>query len=387
MIKLNALKCLLTVLFFSTISISGIAQQTNVKAEDDLQAIMKKLEVVGLSVAVVKKGELIYANSFGLKDIESNTPLSNNDIFRIASISKSFSATSIMQLVESGKISLADDFSNLVGFKVRNPNFPETVITLKMVMSHTSSINDSQGYFNLDAINPDKNPNSAKCYNSYEPGKGYRYCNLNYNMVGAVIEKVSGERFDNYVKQHVLNPLKLYGGYCIDSLDAKRFVTLYEYDSITKKFTADPSAYTPRREEIKNYVKGYSTPIFSPTGGMKISATDLAKYMTMHMNLGKYNGTRIIAKKSAKVMQTKVSDNENYGLAILTTDKLIPGKIMKGHTGSAYGLYSAMFFDPKEKFGIVVITNGCNPIYTNGMNEVLRSTINSLYDNFINTNP
>ena len=78
--------------------------------------------------------------------------------FRIASISKSFSATSIMQLVEAKKLSLDDDVSKLVGFKVRNPRFPKTVITLRMILSHRSSINDSQGYFTLDAINPAKNP-------------------------------------------------------------------------------------------------------------------------------------------------------------------------------------------------------------------------------------
>ena len=67
-------------------------------------------------------------------------------------------------------------------------------------MSHTSSIKDSEGYFNLDVINPDKNVNWAKCYNNYAPGKGYMYCNLNFNMVGTIIEKLSGERFDQYVK-------------------------------------------------------------------------------------------------------------------------------------------------------------------------------------------
>jgi CubicO group peptidase (beta-lactamase class C family) len=353
------------------------------KAEAEINSIMKELDVVGLSVAVVKDGKTIYNHSFGTKDIESNTALTNQDIFRIASISKSFSATSIMQLVEAKKLKLEDDFSDLVGFKVRNPKFPETVITLKMVLSHTSSINDSEGYFNLDAINPAKNSNWAKCYNNYEPGKGYQYCNLNFNMVGAVIEKYSGERFDNYVKQHILNPLKIYGGYNVDSLSSDKFTTLYEYNAKTKAFTASPAAYAPRREELKNYVLGYSTPIFSPTGGMKISAADLATYMTMHMNYGKYNGGRLISKKHAKLMQKKISDQEGYGLALLETNSLIPGKLMKGHTGSAYGLYSAMFFEPKEKFGIVVITNGCNPVYTDGINAVLRKTINSLYNNLI----
>lgn len=353
------------------------------KAEAELNGIIKKMNVVGLSVAVVKDGNLIYTHCFGLKDVESNTPLSNKDIFRIASISKSFSATSIMQLVEAGKLSLNDDFSNLIGFKVRNPAFPKTVITLKMILSHTSSLNDSQGYLSLDVINPAKNPDWAKCYNNYEPGKGYKYCNLNFNMTGTVIEKISGERFDSYVKHHILNPLGLYGGYCVDSLDAHLFTTLYEYDSVNHQFKPDPMAYAPRREEIKNYVMGYSTPIFSPTGGMKISATDLAKYMTMHMNKGVYKGVRIISKKSAKLMQKKISQEEGYGLAISNISNLIPGKMMTGHLGLAYGLNSSMFFNAKEKFGIVVITNGCSVQETDGVNDVLRAATNCLYTNFI----
>ena len=158
--------------WFVAATFSSVFAQTE-KAEEDLQAMMKKMDVVGLSVVVVKKGEIIYTHSFGLKSIENNEPLTDEHIFRIASISKSFSATSIMQLAEAKKLSLEDDFSNLVGFKIRNPKYPNTVITLKMVMSHTSSINDSQGYFNLDVINPNKNPDWAKCYNDYEPGTGY----------------------------------------------------------------------------------------------------------------------------------------------------------------------------------------------------------------------
>jgi len=381
MIKFYSLKNLIAVLLLVVICLPCFGQAE--KAEAHIAEIMKKLDVIGLSVAVVKQGEIVYTHSFGLKDVESNTPLTDKNIFRIASISKSFSATSIMQLIEAGKVSLNDDFSDLVGFKVRNPKYPDIKVTLKMVLSHTSSVNDSQGYLNLDIINPEKNPNWTKCYNDYQPGKGYQYCNLNFNMVGAVIEKTSGERFDQYIKHHILDPLQIYGGYCVDSLDANLFATLYEYDSVSKEFKPSPMAYAPRREEINNYVMGYSTPVFSPTGGMKISATDLARYMTMHMNKGIYKGTRIIAKKSAKRMQTKISEEEGYGMAIMNLSNLIPGKVMTGHTGSAYGLYSAMFFQPKEKFGIVVITNGGNPGYTGGLNNILRAAVNSLYDDFI----
>ena len=353
------------------------------KAEAGLSQIMKDDKVVGFSVAVVKNNKIIYTKSMGMQDIEKNLPLTDKAIFRIASISKSFSATSIMQLIEAGKLSPDDDFSNLVGFKVRNPKFPNSVITLRMIMSHTSSVNDSQGYFSFDVINPAKNPNWEKCYNNYEPGKGYMYCNLNFNMTGAVIERVSGERFDQYVKHHILDPLGLYGGYCVDSLDKTRFATLYEYQKDSAKLVASPAAYNPRSEEVKNYILGETTPIFSPTGGMKINATDLAKYMIMHARNGKYKGGRIISKSSSIQMQTKLSDDEGYGLALETTDKLIPGETMCGHTGSAYGLYSAMFFNVKKKFGIVVITNGCGTNFDSGFNEVIIKAVNTLHKAFI----
>ena len=380
--KKHLLVLILLVLSFGKIQAQNFKTQV-AKAEAGIKEVMDSSNVVGFSVAVVKHHKIIYTHSFGLKDIEKNIPITDNSIFRIASISKSFTATSIMQLVEAGKLSLDDDFSKLVGFPVRNPKFPNTVITLRMIMSHTSSVNDSQGYFSLDVIDPAKNKDFAKCYNDYEPGKGYAYCNLNFNMTGAVIEKTAGERFDLYVKHHILDPLGLYGGYCVDSLDKSRFATLYEYNTDSFKLIAATAAYNPRSEEIKNHVLGVTTPIFSPTGGMKISATDLAKYMIMHSQKGKYKGVRIISENSATQMQTKLSDEEGYGLALETTEKLIPGEVMCGHTGSAYGLYSAMFFNAQKDFGIVVISNGIGNTYDSGFNYVIKAAVNKLYDAFI----
>ena len=185
--KRKAILPIIILMLLSTVN--GFAQQE--KAEKLIQSIMQETNAVGISVAVVKHNKIIYTHSFGLRDVETQQPLTDDCIFRIASISKSFSATAIMQLVEADKVSLDDDVSKLVGFAVRNPKYPETVITLRTLLQHRSSINDSQGYFSLDSINPATNPNWAKCYNNYEPGKGYMYCNLNYNMTGAIIEKLS----------------------------------------------------------------------------------------------------------------------------------------------------------------------------------------------------
>ncbi|WP_300603058.1 serine hydrolase domain-containing protein [Niabella sp.] len=369
------------IMLLTGLLLGNATAQTSV--ETNLLKLMQQYQAIGLSVAVVKDNKIIFNKSFGYKNREDKTIIQNTDIFRIASISKSFTATSLLQLVEARKLSLDDAVSKLVGFKVHNPKYPDVPITLRMILSHTSSINDKNGYFTLDAINPDKNPNWAQCYNDYKPGEGYQYCNLNFNLAGSILEKFSGEQFDQYVKNHILNPLRLYGGYNVDSLDRNRLVPLYEYNDSSKTFEVAPGAYASPKAKLANYTRGYSTPVFSPTGGMKISALDLARYMMMHMNYGTSNNVRIISEASSRTMQTKLSDKENYGLALWSTEKLIDGEKMVGHTGDAYGLFSSMFFQPEKKFGFVVITNGCLPQYKKSVVALLYDVINELYNGMV----
>ena len=354
------------------------------KADDSLLKIMKQTEAVGLAVAVVYDGKIIYERSFGYKELNPNVKLEGNELFRIASISKSFTATAIMQLVAKGKLDLDADVSKYVGFLVRNPRYPNKIITLKKLLSHTSSLNDSQGYFELDVINPNKSTDFFKCYNDYAPGEKYEYCNLGFNMLGTIVEKISNERFDNYIKKHILDVLGLNAGFNPDSLDRSNFASIYEYNDEKGEFSLQPAAYRSRGEEIKSsYKLGYSTPIFSPTGGMKISASDLARYMIMHMNYGKANGQRVIPEKLSKMMQAKAADMSEadyYGFALRSANNLIEGVPLIGHTGSAYGLYSAMFFNRDKNFGIVMITNGCNPQYKNGFTIIQGEIIKTLYE-------
>lgn len=348
-----------------------------------IDSLMKTKPVVGLSVAVVKNNKIVYTNSFGYKNLESKILLSNDCIFRIASISKSFSATAIMQLQEKGKLSIDQDVSELIGFPVRNPRYPDSIITLRLMMSHLSSINDSQGYFTLDAIHPEKSTKWVDAYSNYAPGAKFSYCNMNYNMIGTIIERVSGERFDQYVYNHVLAPLQLSAGYNLDELDTSKLAAIYEYRSDSGKFILSPGAYASRTREVASYQLGYSAPLFSPTGGMKISASDLARYMMMHSRQGKYAGKRIISRKSARLMQTPLKSDTHYAFAIENSDKIIPGQLLWGHTGSAYGLHSAMFFQPDEKFGFVLISNGVVPGNTAGVNSFLRQAMLVLYEQLI----
>ena len=353
--------------------------------EKDRGAYLADVEAVGVSCAVVRDNQIVYHHNFGVKNLDTREPVDDQTIFRIASISKSFTATGLLQQVEQGRVALTDDVSDLLGFRVRNPRFPDTPITLEMLLSHTSSINDSQGYWTtIDIINPDFNPEVEKCYNDYAPGSGgYEYCNLNLNLAGTILERVSGERFDQYVVNHILRPLGVYGGYCVDSLDKSRFAHLYAWDEKEGKFVDNyDEAYEPRSEKVANYTMGHDALIFSPTGGMKISALDLARVMTMHMNYGTTpDGVRIISEASSRDMQTPRSEPEHYGLNLWLADDYVPGITLVGHTGGAYGLSSAMFFKPDEKYGFVIICSGSHD--EEGTHNVLHQGIARMYKYFI----
>jgi len=332
---------------------------------------------------VVKDNKIVYTGAFGAKNIAEGTQIGVDDIFRIASISKSFTATAMMQLREQGKFALDDDVSPVLGFTVRNPNYPDIPITFRMLLSHTSSMNDNAGYFSLDVIDPQVTPTYSRSFNQYAPGTGYEYCNLGYNTLGTLVEILSGERFDLYMKNHIIDPLGLHAGYNVDDFDPSEFVTIYEYED--DQFVASPDAYRSRADELGNYIMGRTTPIFSPTGGMKIAPKDLAKHMLVQMNQGTWNGVQIITPESVEAMQTPYDYQDGreswYGFAISTNPKLIEGEMMKGHTGSAYGLLSAMFFNPEKKYGFVMMTNGVQP----GRSEygIQADVVRALYKIFI----
>lgn len=350
-----------------------------------LHALMEQHGTVGLAVVVVRDNAVVYRKSLGWKDADREIPLAPDDLFRIASISKSFAATAILQLLEQGRLSLEDDVGDLIGFPVRNPAYPDQVISLRMLLEHTSSITDGQQYGHLDLINPRAGADWRGRYADRAPGERYEYSNLGYNMVGTIVERASGERFDAYIQSHLLAPLGLYGGYAPETLDASRFAQIYRWrdgdaDGQDAQLVRSDLAYAPLGARLHGYTLGYDTPMFSPTGGLKISASDLATYMLMHMHLGEWNGARIISAEHARAMQTPavaIDADAGYGLALRIDRALLPGVELVGHTGSAYGLYSSMFFAPERGYGFVVITNGTRDM------EVRTQVNRALYQHFI----
>lgn len=225
----------------------------------------------------------------------------------------------------------------------------------------------------MDHLNPAVYGDCIESYYEYKPGEGYNYSNMGLNLAGTILEKVSGVRFDNYVKENVIQKLGLYGGRNIDSLDANKFALIYKPEN--GKYVASEGAYKSRSSDMLSYIFGCSSPIFSLTGGVKISAHDLAIYMMMHMNYGENNGTRIISEESAKIMQTPIRVSQDATAPNMLYN--VPGNYLIGHTGGAYGLNSIMIWSPSDNWGIVAITNGFTAV---DGKSFLKSIIQSIYN-------
>ena len=353
--------------------------------EDSITSLMNKYEAIGVSVAVVKENKIVYTHAFGYKDFENSIPLHTDDLFRIASVSKTLTATAIMQLVEKGKLSLDDDINSYLSFNVHNPKFPEATITIKMLMCHRSSLNDSQGYKSFDKIVSATSGLSSKCFGDYEPGSKFVYCNLNYNLLGAIIENISGKRFDKYIRQNILKPLKLHGSFSVLDLDTSRFVKAYWYNKQNNTLSLSKDTYLSHKVKLDNYKLGFTTPYLSPAGGLKISVAELARYMIMHMNDGVLNKKRILSSESEFIMRQAPALNHEYALSFLHYKSIIPGEELIGQTGGAHGIHTAMIFHPEKEYGFVTFCNGCKSKSTNGQ-ELNFEIIKYLYKRLIISN-
>jgi D-alanyl-D-alanine carboxypeptidase len=386
--------------------------------------------LASLAVVVVSGGESIYQGYFGNRYIDSigpdqNLPVNGDTKFRIASISKSAVALAAMQLVERGLLDLDHDVSDYLGFTLRNPHYPDLSITPRMLLSHTSSIRDGSLYsIPLPYGMRDFFLPAGAFYNGGEhfavpgagidpaPGRYFCYCNLNFGLMGAIIEAVSGERFDQYMRDHLLRPLGIDAGFNIHHISDQGFkniAALYRrYDEeqwdpngpwypqvddyrghrpetvarIENPDTGDDRSVQPILT-LDDYVLGTNGTLFSPQGGLRISAIDLAKIMQVFMNGGSFGDVVLVQPETVAAMQTiqwrydaGAGNGDTYGgfmrawglgLQRITAsgeagngDKVEEsGRLqMWGHGGDAYGLLSGMWFDPDAKVGFVYIIGG-----------------------------
>ena len=366
-------------------------------------------KVPGLGVIIFRDGKEIFSKFLG-QSIIGKKNVTRQTRFRAASVSKIFTIFTIMQLVEQGKINLDADISNYLNFKLRNPNFPNEKISVRMLASHTSTLRDGTIY---------SSPPNYSLKEFFKPdGKFYEggahfgkeknfftYSNLNFGILGTIIENVTGVRFDIYQRENILAQLETRADYVPANLSRAEFEnlgTIYQKKNSLGVWNERGSWYgkaddfknvqppkdtislqNPYNEnfqqvyDLKDYRAGLNATIFSPQGGLRISFQELANTLEMLMNGGTFHGRKILSEKSVAEMLTPhwIYNGSNgntsggvflsYGLGIYFIDGKGSKRLFKnfavnlvGHSGAAFGMLSGIFFIPNTKTGFIYMMNG-----------------------------
>ena len=352
-------------------------------------------ELASLSVLAIRAGDVSYEGRFGRRYIGGgmapDRPVGQDTRFRIASVSKMITTLGLLRLLEDGKVELDADVSRYLGFRLRNPAFPDRAITLRALLTHTSSLRDAGGYSwgvgtaLRDVIGP------AMWSAQAAPGSYFSYCNLGWGVIGTIMEAVTGERFDRLMRRLVLAPLGLRAGYNPAELaDVANVATLYRKRTVdTEIWNAagpwiaqadDVVAHAPAAPPgIEGYVIGTNATPFSPTGGLRISARELGIIMRMLMRGGLHEGRRVMQAATIELMFRRhwTYDGSNgdtmrgfytcWGLGNqqfpdqpASLARLVDGGgfAAAGHQGDAYGLVSACVMDLHNRNGIVMLVGG-----------------------------
>ena len=337
----------------------------------------------------------------GLADVAAARPVSADDPVRVASISKLVVAIGVMRLVEAGVLDLEADVSTALGWELRNPAFPDTAITLRMLLSHTSSLTDEAGYWQvpLDGQLRELLADPRAWDRAHAPGTFFRYTNLNFPLVASLMERASGERFDRLMQRLVLQPLALdacFGWATCSQAAIDRAVVLYEAPGgapVNDDLHGRPPACPVQRArdggcDLAAWTPGANGGLFSPQGGLRVSANGLARIGRLLLGDGELDGVRLLQPGSVDALfapqwtlangngvtaeeddsgQSRAGFFCRYGLAAQTLatpragcrdDPFGDGIARVGHAGSAYGLLSGLWLDRQAGTGVVYFATG-----------------------------
>jgi CubicO group peptidase (beta-lactamase class C family) len=342
---------------------------------------MKIAGLPSLSACIIKDDQMIWSKGYGYYDRSKQKPATPDTIYVIASITKTIVGTALMQLYEKGLFNLDDDVNTFLPFDLRNPNFPDDPITFRMLLSHTSSLNentqDQYYWYNFSGDPPfsffpepylreflvpgGRYYDTSVWNTTYRPGEYRMYANVGFDLISYLVELISGEPFLEYCDTHIFSPLDMkntgFNLSCFDidqvAIPYQRYIgKYYKINELTFWFGEDtpPGQYWRMR--------------YYPAGGLYTTVTDLSHFLIAHMNDGIYNGTRILKKETVELMHTPQPGNPIgmywYGLAWLT--ETMKGITASGHEGNEVGGKTIMLYNQTEHIGVIYLTNG-NPHY------------------------
>ncbi|MFW5800203.1 MAG: serine hydrolase domain-containing protein, partial [Spirochaetota bacterium] len=319
------------------------------KISKSINKYIKKGIIKGLSIALLDDNDIVWKQGFGYADIKANKPSTAETFYKVGSISKLFTATAIMQLVEKGEIDLDAPVKEYIPeFKVKSRFEDYTSITIRMLLTHHSGLpgNKLKGTI-TKGMSEDLSQVLTHLQNeyvAYPPNYIYAYSNLGYTILGIVIERISGKPFYDYMEKNLLIPLGMNMSSFILKKDMK--------DMYSKAYT--PDGLHSLNIQIRD----------KPAGSMFSNVLELSKFIKMIFNEGEINNKRLLNKESIDEMLKP--QNEDIPLDIdfrtglswfLTRPGLsYAGKVCSHHGGTPY--YKAdLIILPEYKLGVVILAN------------------------------
>jgi CubicO group peptidase (beta-lactamase class C family) len=341
---------------------SSLAAQTAPdRYHEKLQPVLEKLiqqqKLPGFAIAVVENNRIAHAHGFGVKNItRKDDPITTRTLFHMCSITKPFVATSIMQLVERGKIDLDKPVvTYLPDFRMADERYK--TITVRQMVTHTSGMPDVTTY---EWDKPQYDEGALERYVRsltdrhliFPPGKRYRYSNMAFEVLGDVIAKVSGESFEDYVQHHILTPLRMKDStLLVKQADPKLLAWGHELNADAKPF---PSKVYPYNR------------MHSPSSDLHSNVLDMSRWAIANMNRGELDGVRILKAPTYDVMWRPAGDfvrtgdvpataNARPGISWFLGD--YRGDMLVWHNGSDTGFRSGLAMLPDQKIAVVWMTN------------------------------
>lgn len=360
----------------------------------ELEEIFTDYELSGMAVGLIANGEIAYKGVFGHANFKTDSPMSADTYVRIASISKFFTALAVMSLWEDGLVDIDKDVSDYLGWTLRNPNFPDEIITLRHLMDHKSGIRDGSGYSQFSGRMFSQELNikelftengsfyTSNMFSDKMPDAYFSYSNAAWGLVATVIEKVSQMRFDKYCRQHVFQPMDLLSSYNVMDIPTTMVGAIYRAQNNAWVAQVDDYSVEPATERAPpTYQPGTNGLLFGPQGSLRTSLNDLMKVGLMLINDGFHNSKEVYKKETINffsenrwVYNGSNGDTwDNFWLSYTkgihfientpNGDIIFPDRKMMGHAGIAYGLVSDFYIDPVTKSGLVFFTNGTKQPY------------------------
>jgi len=326
-----------------------------------IKLLMRLGHFPSVSSCIIKNNSIVWYKGYGKAKIFPKKEPTSDTIYPIGSISKTVTATAAMQLWEKGLFNLDDDINDYLDFNVRNPNYPDTPITFRMLLAHHSSLTNDMNLHDLylsflfftdkkdypfplikDLITPEGKFYKANIWENFMPGSENIYSNFNYILMEHLIEVLSGQSFSEYCKQNIFEPLNMHNtSFYFDDLKDKELAGSYHNFG---------SIYYP----IPYVDIGYSY------GGLKTSINDFSHYILAYINEGMWKDFRLLKKSTIDMMLTIQFENTSrYNRQGIGWQRFggYRNSSRYGHVGHVPGGSGAIFMNIDENYAQIFFIN------------------------------